>query len=47
MAALSTGTTLPVVGHITVGGVLVGIVLGVVFASQIKRLPGVNRIPTA
>ena len=44
---MSNGVTLPLVGHVTVGGVLVGIVLGVVFAQQIRRVPGVNKIPMA
>jgi len=37
----------PVIGRITWGGVVVGIVLGVVFAPQISRLPLVSKLPTA
>ena len=32
---------------ITWQGVAVGVILGVVFASQIRRIPGVSKIPTA
>jgi hypothetical protein len=47
MAVLSAGTNLPVIGHITVGGVLVGIVVGYIFAGQIRRVPGISKLPTA
>jgi hypothetical protein len=38
---------LPVLGHVSIGGVVVGLVLGLVFANQLKQLPLVNKIPTA
>jgi hypothetical protein len=31
--------------HLTWQGILAGVILGVVFAPQVKRLPGVNRLP--
>lgn len=39
--------SLPVLGRVTWGGVVVGVILGVVFAPQVSRLPLVNRLPTA
>jgi hypothetical protein len=30
-----------------VGAVLIGIAIGLVFGSQIKRLPGVSKLPVA
>lgn len=39
--------TLPLIGRITWGGVIVGIALGVIFAPQVSRLPLVNKLPTA
>jgi hypothetical protein len=32
---------------ITWQGVVVGVVIGIIFAPQIMKLPGVNRLPTA
>jgi hypothetical protein len=46
MAVLSKGTTIPLLGHVTVGGVVLGVAIGVVFASQVRRIPGVDRLPT-
>jgi hypothetical protein len=46
MAVLSKGATVPLLGHVTVGGVVLGIAIGVVFASQIRRVPGVSKLPT-
>lgn len=39
--------SLPVIGRVTWGGVLVGVLLGIVFAPQISRLPLLDKLPTA
>ena len=39
--------TLPVLGRITWGGVVVGVILGVVFAPQVAKLPLLDKLPTA
>jgi hypothetical protein len=44
---MSAGITLPLLGHVTVGGVIVGVIVGVAFGSQIRRIPGVSKIPMA
>ena len=38
---------LPVLGKVTLGGVAVGIVVGIVFAPYVRRIPGINKLPTA
>ena len=38
---------LPVIGRVTVGGVIVGIALGVVFAPYVRRVPGISKLPVA
>jgi hypothetical protein len=44
--ALNQGMSLPLVGRVTLGGVLVGIIIGVVLAPQIRRVPGIDKLPT-
>jgi hypothetical protein len=46
MAVLSKGATVPLLGHVTIGGVVLGVAIGVIFASQVRRIPGVDRLPT-
>lgn len=38
---------LPVIGHVTWGGIALGVILGIIFAPQISRLPLLNKLPTA
>jgi hypothetical protein len=47
MVGVSTGVKLPVLGHVTLGGVIAGIIVGVILAPQIRRVPGIDRLPTA
>lgn len=47
MAIASKGVSVPLLGHVTVGGIVAGIIVGVIFAPQVRRLPGVNKLPTA
>jgi hypothetical protein len=37
---------IPVIGHVTWGGVALGILLGVVLAPQVRRIPGISKLPT-
>jgi hypothetical protein len=46
MALASKGVSVPLLGHVTLGGVIAGIIVGVVLAPQIRRFPGVNKIPS-
>jgi hypothetical protein len=39
--------TLPVIGRVTWGGVALGVLLGIIFAPQVSKLPLVNKLPTA
>jgi hypothetical protein len=39
--------SLPVLGRITWGGVVVGVIAGIIFAPQVSRLPLLNKLPTA
>jgi len=39
--------SLPVLGRVTWGGVVLGVVLGIIFAPQVTRLPLLDRLPTA
>lgn len=47
MAIASKGVSIPLLGHVTVGGVVAGIIVGVIFAPQVRRIPGVNKLPSA
>lgn len=47
MALASKGVSVPLLGHVTVGGIIAGIIVGVVFAPQIRRVPGINKLPSA
>ena len=47
MNVLAKGTNVPVLGHVTLGGVVLGVIVGYVFAAQVRKIPGVNKIPTA
>ena len=47
MSVTSAGVSVPLLGHVTVGGIIAGILIGVIFANTIRNLPLVNRIPTA
>ena len=47
MALASKGISVPLLGHVTLGGVIAGVIVGVVLAPQIRRIPGINRLPTA
>jgi hypothetical protein len=47
MALASSGVTVPLLGRVTVGGLIAGIIVGVVLAPQIRRIPGINKLPTA
>lgn len=38
--------SLPLIGRVTWGGIVLGVLLGVVFAPQISRLPLLDKIPT-
>jgi hypothetical protein len=44
--ALNQGVSIPVLGHVTLGGVILGVAIGVIFASQVRKIPGVNKLPT-
>ena len=46
MSVTSTGFSLPLLGRVTVGGLVAGIVLGVILAPQVRRIPGVDKLPT-
>jgi hypothetical protein len=46
MALASKGVSVPLLGHVTLGGVVAGIIVGVILAPQVRRLPGVNKLPT-
>ncbi len=39
--------SLPLIGRITWGGIALGIVVGIIFAPQISRLPLLDKLPTA
>jgi len=45
--ALNQGMSVPILGRVTLGGVIAGVVIGVILAPQIRRIPGVDRLPTA
>jgi len=47
MSLTSKGASVPLLGHVTVGGVIAGIIIGVVLAPQIRRIPGIGKLPTA
>ena len=47
MSVTSAGVSIPVLGRVTVGGIIAGVILGVIFAPQITRLPLLDRLPTA
>jgi hypothetical protein len=47
MSITSAGFSAPLLGRVTVGGIIAGIIIGVIFAPQIRGLPLVNRLPTA
>jgi hypothetical protein len=38
---------IPVLGRVTWQGIALGVVLGIVFAPQIRRIPGINKLPSA
>jgi hypothetical protein len=42
--AMSINGTLP--GKITWQGILLGVVLGVILAPQVSKIPGINKLPT-
>ncbi len=46
MAITSQGVSLPLLGRVTVGGVVAGIIVGVILAPQVRRVPGINKLPT-
>jgi hypothetical protein len=46
MALASKGVSVPLLGHVTLGGVIAGIIVGVILAPQVRRLPGVGKLPT-
>jgi len=43
---MSNGITLPLLGRVTVGGVIAGVIIGVILAPQVRRVPGINKLPT-
>lgn len=43
---MGNGFNVPVLGHVTWGGIVLGVIVGYAFTSQIHRIPGVNKIPT-
>jgi hypothetical protein len=47
MVSASTGFKVPLLGHVTVGGIIAGVIVGVILAPQIRRVPGINKLPTA
>lgn len=47
MGGSGNGKGVPEVKHITWQGVAVGVVLGIIFAPQISKLPLVKKLPTA
>lgn len=46
MVSASSGVSVPLLGRVTLGGVIAGVIIGVVLAPQIRRVPGVNKLPT-
>lgn len=36
---------IPVIGRVTWGGVLLGVIIGVVFAGSIRNLPVLDKLP--
>lgn len=42
---MGNGVTLPLLGRVTVGGVIAGIIIGVILAPQIRRVPGISKLP--
>ena len=46
MSVTSTGFSLPLLGRVTVGGLIAGIIVGVVLAPQVRKVPGINKIPS-
>jgi hypothetical protein len=46
MTLASKGVSLPLLGHVTLGGVIAGVIVGVILAPQVRRLPGVSKLPT-
>jgi hypothetical protein len=46
MSVTSAGFSLPLLGRVTVGGLVAGIILGVILAPQVRQLPGINKLPT-
>jgi hypothetical protein len=47
MALAAKGVNVPLLGHVTLGGVIAGIIVGVILAPQIRRVPGIDKLPTA
>ncbi len=42
---MGNGFKVPVLGHVTWGGIILGVVVGVVFAPQVMKIPGLNKLP--
>jgi hypothetical protein len=47
MAITGQGVHVPLLGRVTVGGVIAGVIVGVILAPQIRRIPGIDKLPTA
>ena len=47
MSITSQGFSVPLLGRVTVGGIIAGVIIGVIFAPQVRRVPGINRLPSA
>jgi hypothetical protein len=46
MSVASQGFSLPLLGRVTVGGLVAGIIVGVILAPQVRKVPGINKLPT-
>jgi len=47
VSILDKGASVPLFGHVTLGALIVGVVVGYVFRPQIQKIPGLNRLPQA